>query len=293
MEYALLCLAVFGVYIQTIFKKNFSLKNENTLPAHCLYGLGISCGALLFLEITRRITGTPFVLHLPTVGYAAIFAVGFAACGIFSNLSVATGPLGLTALLESYSQMIPTLFGLLVLQNPVNPLFLIGLVFLVLSLYFVRTKDKEQVFRKGWLAFICLAVVLNGICGIMLTLHQSAFPGAYRFEMLEIAMVFTILLNLGTFGALCARKQTRPQSVRKLFAGLYNAPIAGLFNGVVNYLLLVLVSVLPAALLFPMVSAGGLLLTAVSSLAFYRERYTWQQYWGFVMGLIAIVLMNL
>ena len=75
MEYALLCLTVFGCYIQTIFRKNFSLKNKNTLPAHCLYGLGIACGALLFFEVMRRIAGAPFALHLPTIGYAAIFAV--------------------------------------------------------------------------------------------------------------------------------------------------------------------------------------------------------------------------
>lgn len=293
MEYALLGLTVFGVNIQTIFRKNFSLKNENTLSAHCLYGLCLSCGALLFFELVRRIMGAPFTLHLPTMGYAAIFSVMYTSCNILANLAVATGPLGLTSLLSSYALLIPTLFGLIFLNNPVKLPAMIGLVFLLLSLYFVRTKDKEQVFRKGWLAFVIGSMVTNGMCSVMQTLHQAAFPAQYRFEMLEFSMIFTIFLNIGVLGFLCARKKTAPKSVKELFAGQYLAPISGLFNGAVNYLVITLVSVLPAALLFPMVSAGGLLLTGAESLVFYKERYTRQQYLGFFMGLLAVVLMNL
>ncbi|MBQ3169788.1 MAG: hypothetical protein IJB99_08510, partial [Clostridia bacterium] len=67
----------------------------------------------------------------------------------------------------------------------------------------------------------------------------------------------------------------------------------GTANGVINLLLLTLIGNIPAAVLYPSVSA--LNLTAIFLLAFfaYKERFSYVQYLGYALGTVSIVLLNI
>ena len=67
----------------------------------------------------------------------------------------------------------------------------------------------------------------------------------------------------------------------------------GLANGVVNYLVMVLTGMIPNAILFPSISAGGILLGFVAAVFVYREKLTKTQLAGYFIGVLATLFLNL
>lgn len=61
----------------------------------------------------------------------------------------------------------------------------------------------------------------------------------------------------------------------------------------VNYLVLVLSNKMPASVMFPVISAGGVLLSALVSVMIYKEKLSAWQWLGIILGIIAIVALNM
>lgn len=59
-----------------------------------------------------------------------------------------------------------------------------------------------------------------------------------------------------------------------------------------NYLVMVTSAMLPNAVLFPSISAGGIVLTFVCALTIYKEKLSKTQTVGYVLGIAAVVLLN-
>jgi len=75
--------------------------------------------------------------------------------------------------------------------------------------------------------------------------------------------------------------------------GFWHFTLCGVANGVVNYLVLVLSNRLPASVMFPIISAGGVVLASLIAIFFYKEKLQWQQWLGMLLGILAIVALNL
>ncbi len=71
------------------------------------------------------------------------------------------------------------------------------------------------------------------------------------------------------------------------------AAICGVFNGLTNFLVLVLNGKLPASVMFPVISGGGIVFTFLYAMIVYREKFKPIQIVGFVLGVASIVLLNL
>ena len=68
--------------------------------------------------------------------------------------------------------------------------------------------------------------------------------------------------------------------------------VKGLANGFMNNLVMVTSAMLPNAVLFPSISAGGLVLTFICAVTLYKEKLSRMQYIGYGLGIIAVVLLN-
>ena len=67
----------------------------------------------------------------------------------------------------------------------------------------------------------------------------------------------------------------------------------GLGNGVVNYLVLILSGEMPASVMFPLISAGGILATFLVSLFLYKEKLSKYQNIGLILGIISVIFLNI
>lgn len=283
MTYFLLLLIVADQLLETIMSKQYNInaKKNNVM----LYS-GVSClFALLFFVAN---SGGKLDFNPKIISYAIGFAAAFGTATATAIFAIKTGPLSLTTLFSSYSLLIPTLYGIIFLKDPISPTLYAGLAVLLVSLYLINMKKNENLkITPMWIIYVLLAFVSNGMCSTVQKMQQLKFDGAYKneFMIIALAIVTVILITAGL-----SQKGNKAEMLKPCFK--YGI-VKGLGNGFLNYLVMVVSAVLPNAVLFPSISAGGITLTFLCSILVYKEKLTKMQTVGYILGIVSIVLLNL
>lgn len=287
MDYLFLIIVVVCVSGQNIFIKLFNGKSKDTTNASLMYLFCMASAALLLIA---GVSGFQLAWHLPTFGYAMLFGLCFVGAIMGNVLAIKHGSLSLSALIVSYSLVIPTLFGFVFLDEELSLFLLVGLLLLLISLSFINRRKHEEGSRISlkWCFYIILAFGGNAMVSCVQKYHQVLYPGYYRNEFMAYAMMFVAFLG----GILLLVTHKKGEKVFWKNGFLYALP-AGIMNAVVNLLMMVLAVRLPASLLYPVVSAGGIVMTAVVSLGIYRERLSKQEFVGLALGILSVVFLNL
>ncbi len=287
MNYILLLLVTVGVSIQNILKKGFNLKySKSRFAFPALSVVAAAAGSIIYALIEGN-----FNFNKEVLPFALFFALVYLLAGIFSMFSVATGPLSLTSLVISYSLLIPTFYGIVALDEKITKIKLVGFLMLAISLllmnYKGKAKEKTGISLK-WVIFVTIAFICNGLCSTVQKVQQIQQPGLYKGEFLVISFVTSAaVLSLIAF---FTERETLKVSFK---GGMVFWLFCGIANAIVNILVLSLSSKLPASLMFPMISAGGILITFLVSLFIYKEKLTRAQMASVFFGMAAIVLLNL
>ena len=112
--------------------------------------------------------------------------------------------------------------------------------------------------------------------------------GRYKNEFMITALFITLVM-LTIFMLLHEKKEM----LTNLRSGFVWYAVCGLANGLVNYLVLVLSTRMAASVMFPIISAGGIVVTAFIAVFGYKEKLSTHQMLGLGLGIGAIILLNL
>lgn len=282
MNFAYLTMIILGVAGQNIAKKPFADRAGGKGSYFFNFLMSIAA-ALFFLFCSQGLSFDPGILP-----YAIGFGATYSLCSIFSIRAIACGSLTLSSLVISYSLLVPTAYGLLVLKDPVGIGLIPGIVLLAVSLFLVNKPDKNTKFSFKWLLYATLAFLGNGLCSTIQKMQQQAFDGAYKNEFMILALVLSAAAMFGMM--LATERKQLPDAVR---AGWYLPVICGVLNGLVNLLVMILSHLMPVSVMFPSISAGGLILTYIVSRFLYRESLTKTQFIGFILGIAAVIALNI
>lgn len=277
-----LIFVIIGGSGQNIVKKMFSQKAKGN-GAYFFSMVSVFAASMFFLLCSGNMQWS-----IGIIPYAIGFAVFYAAAVVFGVIAVSCGPLSVTALISSYSLILPTLFGLFFLQEKVRFGFAPGLIFLCISLLLINRKNESIPISPKWIICVVLSFLGNGGCSIVQKLQQSAFGGAYKNEFMLIALsvVFVVFLCAVLF-------RERKEIATCLKSACLLGTVCGIMNGVVNMFVMLLSARLPASFMFPVISAGGIVIMFFVSTLVYREKLTKLQTVGFLFGAISVVLLNL
>lgn len=286
MNYIFLLLIIVGLSMQNVAKKGYNSK--------------ISGGAFIFAAVSTMVSGLLFVIRgisdfnfqTGFIIYSVLFAVSYAVCTVCSFFAIQYGSLALTSLAVSYSLIIPTFFGIFFLNEDADINLYVGLSFLAISLFLINWKREENSEKKQitlkWGIYTFLAFLGNGVCTTVQNLQQTAFSGNGKDEFMSIAMfsaaICFALITLKT------EKTIAKDCIKKGFGWMI---VCGLANGVVNLFVMILSNSMPASLMFPLISAGGIILTAIISKTIYKEKLTIQQSVGLICGIVSVIFLNL
>lgn len=277
-----LVLIIIGISGQNVAKKPYTQK-FNRKGSYFFIFLSSLSALAFFLFLTPKMQFQPELLP-----YSIAFALAYAVSSIFTILAIAYGSLSLSSLIVAYSLLIPTLYGIIFLNDPIGIGFFPGLAFLVISLFLInKTNDKAAINTK-WVICAALAFVGNGMCTVIQKMQQLRFDGAYKSEFMIFALAIVCLVVL-TASLFTERKHIPTYAA----SGWYLAVIVGLFNGMVNLLVMILSARMPISLMFPLISAGGLIVTYIISKFCYKEPLTTIQFIGFLLGITAVVFLNI
>lgn len=273
--------------VQNIFKQKFNERCKGS--AYFFAAMSSFCAMIFFIAVNRDLYYT-FELLIPS----AAFALSYAAATVFSVLAILHGPLAKTSLILSCSLLIPSFYGIIVLHDPVSPTLLPGIAVLVAALICVNHRKKEDGDDKKitpkWLLFVALSFVGNGMCSTVQKAKQIVYgeEGNNMFMIVALAIV-VVVLGCAAIGFKSQRQVIKPT----LKLGWWLALLCGAANGLTNYFVIYLNPRIPASVLFPVVSGGGLVLIFLWSVLVKHEKYTPVQYFGYALGVVSIVLLNL
>lgn len=289
MEIGLLIIATLGITLQNVTKKIYNSKGpgKKTLT-FSMFSCTFAC---LFFILT---SGFDLDFNVAVLPYSLGFGASYGSAVIFSLLAIMTGPLSLSVLISSYSLMIPTVYGLLFLNEEASAWFYVGLGFLAISLFLINFKPKDThnsasvKITPVWLLFVFLAFLGNGVCSTVQAVQQKNFGGAYKSEFMIMALLIVI-----TVVAVMVAFTERESFLPAVKGGGYLMAICGIANGACNLFVMILATRMNASLMYPLISAGSIIFSSLVSIFIYKEKLSKLQYMGLILGICAVVFMNI
>ncbi len=282
MNIIILIAIIAGLSMQDVFRKIYNLKT-NSGGAYLFSALSAMSAMMFFVA-----TGSDMTWTTAFIPYSIVFGIFYAVAVAGSVIAVAVGPLSLTALVISLSLMIPTFYGIMFLNEPIDICSVLGFVLLVTSLVMVNLQKGEKNINAKWVLFAGLSFVGNGVCTVVQTIEQRAFNGAYKSEFMIVSLALvTVLLGILFFTHESKKKPC------KIGLNWVFCILNGITNGMVNLFVMILSRRMLVSLMFPLMSAGSLILTYIIAMVFYKERLSRIQTIGFAFGLVAVVFLNI
>lgn len=277
--------AILTLSLQNITKKAYA---ERSGGGATFMFSAISCfSACLFFLVS---SGFSLKFDPKLIPYVLLFSLSYGAAVAFSFIAIKTGSLSITSLISSFSLIVPTLYALIFFGEDVSVFFYVGLALLAASLVLINLKKEEN--KKAvtlvWIIAVSLSFLGNGMCSTVQAAQQKAFLGEYKNELMIFSLVFVGIVML------CISFITERGEIKSaLKLGTHNMVICGVANGVTNLLVMILVGRMNTSLMYPLVSGGNIILTAVASIFLYKEKLTRSQLVGLAIGVSAVVFMNL
>jgi len=284
MNIILLVSVILLMTVQGMAKKAYTLKFPDT---NAFFYTSLSCiVAAIFFAVTAE---SKLVFSAELIPYALGFAASYGASMLFSVLALKYGSLALTSLVVSYSLIIPALFGIIMYKEPVSPMLIIGIVLLCISLALINSKDEGKVkITFKWVVCAFLSFLGNGFCSSVQQIQQKSFDGGYKSEFMIMSLAIVVVITL-ILSFIYERKYIAAILKKSILTPIIN----GAANGGVNLFVMMLVLLMPSSVLFPVVSAGGIITTAIVSMALYKEQLSRKQIASMILGVFAIVFLNL
>lgn len=281
-----LTIVAFNILI-IIFKFFAKLKIDNLQALIVNYFVAGSCG-LYFSEVEFNIS---YILHSAWIYHAAIIGILFIVT--FNLYAQGTQKVGIavTTIANKLSLFIPVAIALIIYPNEKLTVFkLIGFVLAVVGIYLSATKNKKLSFDKKYLWLIVIVFVGQGIADTFFnhaqqTVVNEADKGLFFMSLLLIAGISGIVILLGK-----SIKQ-KPQFKLKNLIG-------GIALGIPNFASLIFFfnalesSGLEASQVFPVVSMGVVVLSAIVGLLLFKEKLTTANWLGLGFAVLSIFIIT-
>lgn len=266
-------------------------------------------GALVYAWITAK------SLFIPLSGLicAVLFGCIFSVC-VFTNLkALENGPLSLTTLIVNFSLVFPLVYSFCFLNEPVTVLRVIGIALLVLCmLLFTNPRVTGSKISVQWFLLAVTSMLCNGFLAVISKVYAMKSENAYAPQYLFFCYLFATVTSLILFALLRSRKDRgipsdrdaghRPGKdreerfdVRAFFCPAMLALIVliGLANFGQNLMVVLLATMMDGAIVYPAVQGGGPMIAVLVSRLCFGEQISWKKWAAILLGILAIVLLNL
>ena len=283
----------------TMIKNHYSKKLSDSIAGYHLYNAltAIVCSLTLLALSGGKLSVSPFTVFL-----AVIFGLVTVVQQVANSAALASGPLAYTSVIGSMSTVITAFSGLIFFSESISVTQIIGIFLMLFCLVLSVKKDTadEKKAAARWLILCFITCFATGGIGILQKLHQSsdykdeltafliiAFAFSFVFSAANIAVIKLKSLKSGTGKVVFLKKKPSLPILIAFFA------VAGIGVALNNMINLYLSGTVPSAIFFPIVNGGGLILTTLASVFFFRERLTKLQWVGIALGFVATLLLCL
>jgi drug/metabolite transporter (DMT)-like permease len=166
----------------------------------------------------------------------------------------------------------------------IGSLQMLGIILAVISIPLLAVKPMQKLeLDKEVFPIIIITIIIVGFSQLSSKiLVQSGLESQNNFFFLTIFTSAALLVS-----PLAYRNR---EFIRKR-DGLYGLGV-GVFNVASNRFLLLALTTLPGAIVFPVSSAGSLLMVTLSAIVLFKEKVSRVNLLGIIFTLVAVVLIN-
>lgn len=291
MEYLLILLAVACFAAQFAFTKLYESAAGQTATASLVMLVSTSLvGSLIFF-----CAGGFSVCFSPiSTLWAAIFAVIMIPYYMIGIKVLSLGSLAIYSMFMMLGGMlVPFFYGILFLSEPITVGKAAGTVlltvFIVLQAVWQKSSDGEKKGGKTKYLFFILCLVIffiNGMTGVIAKAHSISVGAVDEASFTATYCAMTAILSLLILLISCLRSGREKAKVIKGALKIKPLAVMALLGAVAyggNFLQLLAADKVPASVQFPLVSGGVIVLSALVSALFFKEKISKKE-WISVAG---------
>lgn len=285
MAYVLLFVSVFIDTFKNIYYNHFSNKVLKSNSDAVLFNIVCGVGAVLFFICT----GCGLKISSFSLVAALIFAAVTAMAQYFSLMAMSTGSMSYSVLFTYLGMLIPTLFGVVYYKQPVTNMQIVGLVLMIVTLYFGAEIKKGEKPNLKWLLFAFGSFLMWGLVGVIQQIHQNS---EYAGEM-NVFLLWSFIFMTAFFALIYVFMPKEGSNYRIKSKATIPSVISGIIIGAVNLINLYLSGKLPSIILFPILNGGVIVLSGIAAIALFKEKLSRTRYIGIAIGIIAVCLLGM
>ena len=277
-----ICCSAFLSITATVFNK----MNKTGKNFSGLYNLivTISSFAVWTVVYLKDASFSPLVLL-----YSFVFGIFYVSAFIGLFKAMGFGSASLTSFIKQLSLILVALWGLAFWNNPISVTVSVGIALVLVSLWFCFKPSRTDKTSVKWFIFSAVLLIGNAGCSIVQKYQQIHFNGEHggllMFGATASSVLFCIILYL---------RGERPKISDMPRFSLPLPIIAGVSSAMLNvFVLRLIASPLSESVFFPIIGVGGITLTTLFSVGVYKERLTVSKWIGLVIGIVAIVFLNI
>lgn len=252
---------------------------------------GVLFNGMIFFFSALFFAVHAFNSHIPVIIYGAVFGlltVLFQLCYI---KAMSYGNVSLTVLLINLSMIIPVIVSVAVFGEKLSVFRVFGIVLIFITLFLnIDTKDKSKGSPK-WLMLSILAAVFNGGLAVCQQLFGKTEYKSFNASFVAYSYIFATAISCVIYLFLFSKGIKASFKIKG--KALIYALAVGLILGVFQTLNTKAISEIDGSLLFPVYNGGSLVLSAVSGVILLKDKLKSKQIISIILGIAAIVLINL
>lgn len=293
MAYIVVMLAVCCSAMLSIMSSLFNRKNVACKNAEYIYNFIVSLGAfcswfVLFLFFSD--------FNLSVLKYSLLYGVCYSVTFIALYKAIEHGTVSLTAFIKQLSLIGVAVWGFIFWNNSIKATIMIGLLFLIVSLYLClnpsRTVQQKKQITPKWLFFCCILFAANAGCSIVQKYQQLEFSGNYGIFFMLCGAGFSVIIS-SLLLVKKVPKQTDPK-VKISKKSMVYPFIGGVSSAMLNFSILRLMALgISESVFFPTIAVGGLIITTLFSSKICKEKLLINQWVGLGIGMIALIFLNI
>ncbi len=253
-----------------------------------IFSAMLSLFAMVYFVISKN-GGWFFPIEIWFYGFIGClaYALGF----YFTFVAIKNGSYALSILILSYSGIFSIAYGLFFLEETASSLTFIGIALIFISMFFINyiktNKSEKARVSPKWFFSIMVALIANGVLGIIIRMQQIRFENMCTNEFMIISLGGSFLFLL--IGGIIKDAESFGYIVKN---GILYAMCGGIANGITNFLILQSYLFIPISIASPINAGLKILFTVIISVILFKEKLTKRQVVGVICGAAGLLLLN-
>ena len=240
-------------------------------------------GSCIWALILFVLGGRPEV-NKSVLIYGTLYALAQVLFLIFKAKAMSLGPVSLTTLIGNMSLILSTVCGILIWNEKVSPMQILGIILLIISIVICTYEKNSEKNNAAWIFCCVLFFIFAAAVGLIFKFFSKT--GENINNMMFFASLMMIVL-LFPFSFLCKEKEKNNSQYTPTY--IIKLVICGIISCLYNRINIYLSGAMDSIIFFPSFNGSVIILSTLFGVVLFKEKLKPKQIAGITLGLISIL----